>query len=182
MMGSVFWILARIPNKKTQLVLFYWAQHHWIWPTPLCINSEEPRNKHTGECIRIKLANASNQQSPIHTAKESGNLNKKRMQKGPAYEYYRIRQTSKGIEEIRAHIGINTAPFCPKLQTSKSCAEVLQDFKKINMEIQLSFIDTITQGESRFTSALGTSFNIWSATRHPLRLRTVGSSTLWSTD
>lgn len=40
-MSSITRIFTWIPHRKSKFILLYWAQHHRIGPTPLCINPKK---------------------------------------------------------------------------------------------------------------------------------------------
>lgn len=67
-------VSAWIPYKKTQLLVLYGTENYRIGPMPLTVYSKETWNQHTGICIRIKLANSSNENSQVHSSKKSSNL------------------------------------------------------------------------------------------------------------
>ncbi|MFS7922424.1 hypothetical protein Hanom_Chr03g00248981 [Helianthus anomalus] len=46
-MSSVTGPFAWVPYVKSEIILFNWAKHDGVGPTPMCIYSEKTRNQHT---------------------------------------------------------------------------------------------------------------------------------------
>jgi hypothetical protein len=71
LVGPVTWVFARVPHGKAQSALINRAEHNWVGPAPLSVNTEKPRHKHAWYCVWVQLTYSCHKQSPIHTSQKS---------------------------------------------------------------------------------------------------------------